>query len=241
MDALNSVLSIDFQKIFVFVALYLVVLWVLICLWVYQDAKRRFKAMHIALIFFLLVLVLNFPALIFYLIVRPETEDEHIFYMHEGEGAADLGGVNVPIVNFIGEDGFKISLQLKVANPRAEKESNLDINLDWKSNDENMKVQERPIEQPEVKVEEAVVVKEVTENKPGFSAKIKNAQNNARNKFKGARTKVSLSMKNLTKRKAVQVMPVDQPTENKVEEVKPEEVKPEEVKAEEPKPEEAAK
>src|SRR6185369_12606874 len=105
MDAINSVLSIDFQKIFIFVIIYLLVLWFLICFWVYNDAKKRYKATHLALIFFLLTLVLNFPALIFYLIIRPENDDEHVFYMHSDEEASsNLGGVNVPIVNFIGED-----------------------------------------------------------------------------------------------------------------------------------------
>ncbi|MEO6728460.1 MAG: hypothetical protein ABIM99_00910 [Candidatus Dojkabacteria bacterium] len=199
MDAINSVLSIDFAKIFIFVAIYLLVLWLLICVWVYNDAMKRFKAMHLAIIFFMLCLVLNFPALIFYLIIRPESEEEHVFYMHSDEEASNLGGVNVPIVNFIGEDGFKISLQLKVANPKADKDSNLDINLDWKSNDESMKVQEAP--KKEIKVEETVVVKEnKQENKPGFTAKIKNAQTSASNSLKGARSKVSLSMKRFSKK-----------------------------------------
>ncbi len=212
MDALNSILSIDFQKILIFVVIYLLVLWILICVWVYNDAKKRFKTMQLALIFFLLVLFLNFPALIFYLIVRPEAEDEHVFYMHSDEETSSLGGVNVPIVNFIGEDGFKISLQLKVANPRAEKDSNLDINLDWKSNDENMKVTEKP--QPAaVKVEETVVVKETSEAKPGFTAKIRNAQNSAKNKFKGAKTKVSLSMKRFSKNKTPEVKPEEKKEE----------------------------
>ena len=165
--------------------------------------------------FFLLALILNFPTLIFYLIVRPEAEDEHVFYMHSDEEASNLGGVNVPIVNFIGEDGFKISLQLKVANPKAEKDSNLDINLDWKSNDENMKVEEKKVP-AEIKVEESVTVKEVSkENKPTFSAKINNVKNSAKNKFKGAKTKVSLSMKNLSRKKVVQAQPEEKKEDSK--------------------------
>jgi len=215
MDAITSLLQIDFSKIFIFVAIYILVLWVLICVWVYNDAKKRYKTMHLALIFFLLALILNFPALIFYLIVRPEAEDEHVFYMHSDEEASNLGGVNVPIVNFIGEDGFKISLQLKVANPKAEKDSNLDINLDWKSNDENMKVEEKKVP-AEIKVEESVTVKEVSkENKPTFSAKINNVKNSAKNKFKGAKTKVSLSMKNLSRKKVVQAQPEEKKEDSK--------------------------
>lgn len=142
--------------------------------------------------------------------------------MHSDEEASNLGGVNVPIVNFIGEDGFKISLQLKVANPKAEKESNLDINLDWKSNDENMKVTEKP-KPAEVKVEETVVVKEVKESKPGFSAKVKNVPTSFKNKFKGARTKVSLSMKNIGKKKAIEVKTEDSSNKATIDEVKAEE------------------
>ncbi|MEP7103495.1 MAG: hypothetical protein ABI721_02170 [Candidatus Dojkabacteria bacterium] len=195
MDILNTVLAIDFQKILLFVGLYLATLWVLICLWVYMDARKRYKSKQLGIIFFLLVFILNFPALLFYIIIRPEVEDEHVFFMHSEDSTQDLGGVNVPIVNFIGEDGFKISLQLKVANPKAEKDSNLNIDLDWKSNDENMVVKEKT---PEVKLAEVVEVKEV---KPSIGSKFGNVKSAAKNKINGAKTKVTLSMKKFSRKK----------------------------------------
>lgn len=181
MDVLQSLFSIDFQGILTFVLIYLGIIWVLVSVWVFSDAKKRYDSMLLTIALFLVVLVFNFPALIFYLIIRPEHEDEHVFYFHGNNEMQEYPGVNVPIVNFVGKDGFKISLNMNIGNPENAVNSALDVNVDWKSDDANMKISE---------TKKAVVV-----TSPKVAEAVSATTQKASDRFKDVRSKFSSAFK----------------------------------------------
>jgi len=107
-----------------------------VSIWVFYDAKKRFinrrTAMLIALgnIFFML------PFLLLYLLFRPIEEDYF--------GESQQGGLNVPIINFIGEDGVAMTLELKINNHKImpENSSEMKVDVSFDSKDENKKILE---------------------------------------------------------------------------------------------------
>jgi hypothetical protein len=113
----------EFSLIFQGFLVYLLLLWVAFCLWVFADARKRYGNIFIALILTLGVFVLNFPALILYLVVRPEEELDY-------QG----GGVEVPVAKFIDENGeVKLSLNLHIHSqftPNAEMDININTGSD---------------------------------------------------------------------------------------------------------------
>lgn len=136
----------DFPMILTVVFVYLALLWFMFSFWVYVDAKKRYNSTIIAIIFFFAVLIFNFPSLVFYLIVRPDNDD---FIFYNGEEGNSRSGVNVPIVNFVGQDGkVQLSLELKIANSAAEVSPDMSIDVAWKSPKETFKVEEIKKEQP---------------------------------------------------------------------------------------------
>lgn len=135
----SSILNplIDYQTIFVVIIIYLAALWLMFSWWVYVDAYKRFnhsvpKAFALALVVF----VLNFPALIFYLIIRPEDDFMHI----DQHGV--YGGVQIPVVNFTGEDGnVVLSLNLSL-NSALAKNSDMNVDVNWNTDRDDMQVVE---------------------------------------------------------------------------------------------------
>lgn len=109
----------DLGGILPFIGVYVLVVWLMFAVWAFKDARMRYENVMIPIGLFLLILPLNFPALVFYLIIRPETEEElmhHLSLFPDYESASQItgGGVNVPMVNFKGDNDFEISLLLRV-------------------------------------------------------------------------------------------------------------------------------
>lgn len=122
-DLVTSILT-NTQTLLIVILFYFVALWLMFCLWVFVDASRRYHNVFMALIMTLMVFVFNFPVLIFYLIVRPE--DDY--------AVVNDGSVNVPVANFIGDDGAVVmSLNLKI-NGQPSSSSDMNVNVDWKAN-----------------------------------------------------------------------------------------------------------
>jgi hypothetical protein len=165
-DFISSILNsnFDFNKIGAFFLLWIGALWLVFCVWVNLDAKKRYKSKKWGLFWAAAVFVLNFPALVFYFIVRPENEENHIIYF-ANEGSQPNGGINVPLINFTGQDGLvQLSLSLSLNKNIGE-----NVQFDVKVNDnENYKVQEKEVNvevetQPEVVTEtSAPVTRKVT-------------------------------------------------------------------------------
>lgn len=121
--------NIDFEKVTAFIIGYLILLWIFVSVWVFNDARYRFGNIFIALILAIMNLVLFLPFLFIYLLVRPSHREEI-------EDWYD-GGVNVPLVNFVGEDGVALSIELKVNSHKlaAVKDSEMKINVGFNSDD----------------------------------------------------------------------------------------------------------
>ena len=149
--------NIDYKTVLVLLFVYLGVLWLLFCFWVFLDANKRYHRMSLAIFFALIVLLFNFPALIFYFIIRPEREDENVLYVNHDH---ELAGVNVPVVNFIGKDGLELSLQIKI-NKTVEN-ADMKVNVDWVKEDSES-FSTKKVEN--VKVENAEVIADDSESK----------------------------------------------------------------------------
>ncbi len=126
-ELLNSILGfVDYQSLLTLVAFYLVALWLMFCFWVVVDARKRYHNVLVAVMMGLLVFVFSFPALIFYLIIRPEEETQDVVY----SGAAMVAGANVPMVNFVGPDGeVQMSLNLHI-HRQLDTAADMDIHVD---------------------------------------------------------------------------------------------------------------
>lgn len=136
--ALNE--NLDFGKILVCGLIYMLLFWFAICVWVYNDAKRRYQNSdpRTPLLIATGVFILFFPALVFYLAVRPHPEDL------DWGGYGD-GGVNVPIVNFKGEKGIEMTLELNIhpSNENVQdKPNDMKIDIEWKADRDDLEKKE---------------------------------------------------------------------------------------------------
>src|SRR5258706_1665730 len=176
--------NIDYKTVLTGIFVYLLLLWLMFCFWVFMDSQKRYNNFIVSIVFFLLVLVFNFPALIFYLIIRPEKEEDNIMFLQGGD--MGQGGVNVPIVNFLGKDGIELSLQLKISNKSTVMNPNLKVNVDWESSDSNFEL--KGMSNDEVKYEDAPSTKKEAKPKkqPGknFASSLKNKGSMALGKMK---------------------------------------------------------
>lgn len=128
---------IDYKVVLTALGVYVVAMWLMFCLWVFFDARKRYHSVWTALLFGVLVFVFTFPALIFYLVIRPEeTLVDHAAYFSEP------GGVNVPIVNFMGSDGeVEMAINLQVYK-QPESMADMKVRVDWDSQKPHMQVQQ---------------------------------------------------------------------------------------------------
>jgi hypothetical protein len=68
----------DWDSIFKALGIFLLLFWICICIWVYFDVRTRYKRKLTAILVTLFVLVFNIPALIIYVVLRPEHTKEEI-------------------------------------------------------------------------------------------------------------------------------------------------------------------
>ncbi|MCA9386406.1 hypothetical protein KC669_00040 [Candidatus Dojkabacteria bacterium] len=105
-------------------------MWSLIPIWVYLDAKKRYNNPRTAKIFFFLVLPLNIPGFIIYIIIRP---DDYIDFPNSQIDSEDL--INVPIVKFLNEKkDFVMSFDLRInggiIDPKDRADLNMSVSID---------------------------------------------------------------------------------------------------------------
>ena len=68
----------DWDSIFKALGIFLILFWLCICIWVYFDVRTRYKRRITAILVTLFVLIFNIPALIIYVVLRPEHTKEEI-------------------------------------------------------------------------------------------------------------------------------------------------------------------
>lgn len=169
--------SVNYQIVVIGFMAYMLLLWIVVTIWVYKDAKSRFEGKFMPVLMALLNLLLFFPFLIIYLLVRPHYRDEFDDW-HEG-------GVNIPIVNFTGNDGVVMSFELRV-NPKRIAENNdneMKIDISFDSKDENKRLVEPKAVEVSVPESKKFVVREYLS---GILTKLKDK----RTQFVGEQTKV---------------------------------------------------
>ncbi|MCB9790635.1 zinc ribbon domain-containing protein [Candidatus Nomurabacteria bacterium] len=96
LDLLDSIGKFDFTILIQFLAWSLLLIWIFVVVWVWNDAKSRTESFFFRFICALLVLPLNLPGLIIYFIIRPQetleqsywTDLEKRYLLYE---TADLG------------------------------------------------------------------------------------------------------------------------------------------------------
>ncbi|MBW7953215.1 hypothetical protein H3C67_00295 [Candidatus Dojkabacteria bacterium] len=119
------------------VFLYLAILWLVVSMWVYADAQKRFKRRWVSIVIAVANFLLQFPFLFVYLLIRPATIEDFEDWID--------GGVNVPIVNFTGENGVVMSFELKI-NPKriaSDNDSEMKIDVSFLSDDSQKQVVSR--------------------------------------------------------------------------------------------------
>lgn len=175
---------IEYKNIFFYVVLYLCSLWLLFAIWVYFDAKKRFEGNLLPALLAFVVFVLNFPALMFYLIIRPEDEDDFMFVDPAGHHHA-RGGVDVPLVNFVGKQGeVELSLYMKVSKSKPTHDEDMKINIDFTPNSD-YKISERRVETPA-----SLPTKQEPKTPSNVEAKFSSFLNKTKGKFGSALEKV---------------------------------------------------
>jgi len=133
--------NVEYDTFVLFFCSYLLILWLIICIWVGVDAWKRFDSKVLALVFFLLTFILNFPVLIFYFVIRPDAK-------YEEYQDWEAQGVNVPLVNFTGKKGVEMVLELRM-NPAnlVEAQRDMKVDVSWESNKQDLKLQPKSKEE----------------------------------------------------------------------------------------------
>lgn len=132
-DFIKIVENINFLTIFLILLTYLLLFWLSIVVWVFFDAKRRHDEPWIPFIVSIMVFALFIPGLVFYLIIRePLIDDYEDDLLH--------GGINVPLVNFLGDEGFNITLDLNIHKLSEQAKSDMKVKVDWESNNKDMEL-----------------------------------------------------------------------------------------------------
>lgn len=170
--------ALQFSTVLTIVIIYLVLLWIAFCLWVLIDSYKRYKNILVAVGITLIVFVLNFPALILYLILRPEED----FYMSPTTNQAQ-GGVEVPVIRFVDNEGnIKLALNLQVSSAWTP-DADMTISVGFDSERKDIQVSEpRRIEAPE----RVQVVREEVRDTPSFRDKVSAFTQRARGATKPA-------------------------------------------------------
>src|SRR3989344_1403773 len=122
--------SINYSSIITVIVMYLVFFWGAISVWVFVDSRKRLRNPLLPFLLALINFLLLPPFLILYFLLRPELKEEYNDF--------NEGGVNIPIVNFMGKDrevalSFELRINSRELAAKNDTEMRIDINFD--SND----------------------------------------------------------------------------------------------------------
>jgi len=110
LDLLNANESVNYSLILSFIAAYIIFLWFIVSVWSFFDAKKRYQSILQPIFFTIFVLLFGPPALIFYIMIRPEHTLDEDYYVN----LALSGEKQARPIYFSGDKGFDINLNLSV-------------------------------------------------------------------------------------------------------------------------------
>ncbi|GAB4284762.1 MAG: hypothetical protein Kow0081_2100 [Candidatus Dojkabacteria bacterium] len=147
-QALQEFLSgpVNFDHVLIIFILYLLVIWALVPMWVFMDARKKYpSSKYMPWILFFIILPFNIPGVIFYIIIRP---DEFQLADMNNDGIPDAF-FSVPMVNFVSnKKDLVMSLELKInselIDPRIKRDLNLKV--DMQANEDAIKIIEQNVQ-----------------------------------------------------------------------------------------------
>jgi len=84
LKTLESLRGINFNNLWMYFLGYIGFIWILTCVWVFFDAKRRYNNQYVIWGITILVAVCNFPVLVLYVMLRPEHTKDELGFIQEG-------------------------------------------------------------------------------------------------------------------------------------------------------------
>ncbi|MBN2015714.1 hypothetical protein JW766_02685 [Candidatus Dojkabacteria bacterium] len=156
LDLVQANESVNYAFILAVVASYVFLIWFVICIWVFFDARKRFRSVITSILLSVFSLLFGPPALIFYIMIRPEHTLEEEYYMN----LALTGERETRPIYFEGEQGFEIAFSVSVQPKSVEGgKHEMMMNVSW---------------MPQ-KTEKIEVRAEVPHEKKAYSAGVKGA------------------------------------------------------------------
>lgn len=81
---INGIQSLNFDTVLLFFIGYIGFMWLVASFWVYLDARKRYAKWWVVALISIFVFVCNLPALILYVMMRPEYTKDEINMLHDG-------------------------------------------------------------------------------------------------------------------------------------------------------------
>lgn len=176
----------DWDSIFKALGIFLALFWVFICIWVYFDVRSRYKRRITAVLVTLFVLIFNIPALIIYVVLRPEHTREEIKLIQSAQlfpisfdpkilgnsltplklsftldVSPDPDGKNPPKINvsMIGNDNLQNVLENTSEKPQEKKKGD-SKEIDHLKKDKESEIKENIVEPTRLEAENVEIVEE---------------------------------------------------------------------------------
>lgn len=128
LDLINVNENLDYSLLVSIVVGYFFIIWFIISLWVFFDARKRHSSVMLCILYWFFVFIFGPPALIFYIMIRPEHTLEEDYLMN----MALSGEKDVRPIYFDGEKGFDISINLSVQPKEdADGKHKMNMNVEW--------------------------------------------------------------------------------------------------------------
>jgi len=120
--------KIDYAMLVSIIITYLFIIWFVVSIWVFADARKRYSSIITPFLFTIFIIFFGPPALIFYILIRPEHTLEEDYYM----SMAMSGGKESRPIQFNGDDGFDIAINLSVKPKQSQEKSHqMLVDVEW--------------------------------------------------------------------------------------------------------------
>lgn len=138
-DFINFNRGLNYQVVLVLFGLYILLIWLIVVLWAYFDAKKRYVNPIHQILIGLATFFLGIPFVLLYLLIRPdELYDDGV-----GEAEYQRGGVNIPMINFVGKEGVEMTLTLNISPKVSQvRPTDLKIGVSVEPNEDKFEIKE---------------------------------------------------------------------------------------------------